>query len=139
MKQERGQPKWTNKIAEKDRLKCTALIICYKTCSENLFSAAAEPMLLWTAGFSQNKKAQPIWCHSGEKLPDYSSWPVREQLKSKGDGGNCILAEVGAANAAQLLRTECTEKHNFFCEVPYCGFINTKSVNRPFFSIDDHG
>jgi hypothetical protein len=84
-----------------------------------LHELEAKPMFLWTAGFVGLKKKKPVWCHSGDDFPDFNSWPgVKVQLKAKGDGGNCVLAEVGpAANGTQLWLTDCEEKNNFVCEV----------------------
>jgi hypothetical protein len=75
-------------------------------------------MFLWTAGFAGLKKKKPVWCHSGDEFPDFNSWPgVKVQLKAKGAGGNCVLAEVGPANSTELWMADCQEKHNYFCEV----------------------
>jgi hypothetical protein len=78
-------------------------------------------MFLWTAGFMGLKKKKPVWCHSGDDFPDFNSWPgVRVQMKAKGAGGNCVLAEVGpAANTTELWMANCQEKHNYFCEVKF--------------------
>jgi hypothetical protein len=75
-------------------------------------------MFLWSAGFMSTKRQTPVWCHSGDELPDFDSWPgVKVQLNAKGAGGNCILAEVGKANDTKLWMANCHEKNNFVCEV----------------------
>jgi len=75
-------------------------------------------MFLWTAGFVGLKKKKPVWCHSGDDFPDFNAWPgVRVQMKAKGAGGNCVLAEVGKANDTKLWMADCHEKNYFVCEV----------------------
>jgi hypothetical protein len=79
---------------------------------------SAKTMSIWTAGFQSSKRQSPVWCHSGDELPDFKSWPgVNLQLNEKGAGGNCVLAELGRANDTQLLMTDCHEKKHFVCEV----------------------
>lgn len=88
-------------------------------------------MSLWTAGFVGLERKKPVWCYSGDELPNFDSWKdVNVQLRDKGAGGKCVLAEVSTENNTKLWMADCQEKNYFVCEV----FFKTLSTFQDEFS-----
>ena len=79
---------------------------------------APEKLTFWTAGYEWRKN-QHIWCHSGEKMPNYNLWSrISSSLGIQGDEGNCVQLEIGP-KMAQLHSVNCSLKQNFICEVKF--------------------
>jgi hypothetical protein len=77
---------------------------------------APEKLTFWTADFEWRKN-QHIWCHSGEKMPNYNLWSgISSSLGIQGDEGNCVQLEVGP-KFAELRSVNRNFKHNFICQV----------------------